>query len=63
MGLAQGNQPIRRRYGYLALADDRLIFAYPTTTTARRRNRIVYSNALQSIQTLLFCPTYWLNAL
>ena len=49
MGLAQGNQPIRRRYGYLALADDRLVFAYPTTTTARRRNTIVYSDALQSM--------------
>ena len=49
MGLAQGNKPIRRRYGYLALADDRPVFVYPTTTTARRRNRIVYSDALQSV--------------
>jgi hypothetical protein len=49
VGLAQGNQLIRRRYGYLALAEDRPVFAYPTTTTARRRNRIVYSDALQSM--------------
>jgi len=49
VGLAQGNEPIRRRYGYLALADDRPVFADPTTTTARRRNRIVYSHALQSM--------------
>jgi len=46
---AQGNEPIGRRYGSLVLADDRLVFAYPTTTTARRRNRIVYSDALQSM--------------
>jgi hypothetical protein len=31
VGLAQSNEPIRRRYGYLALADDRPVFAYPTT--------------------------------
>jgi hypothetical protein len=38
---AQGNEPIRRRYGYPALADDRPVFTYATTTTARRRDRIV----------------------
>jgi hypothetical protein len=63
VGLAQGNEPIRRRYGYLALADDHPVLAYLATTTARRRNRIVYSDALQSMQTLLFCPSYCLNAL
>jgi hypothetical protein len=47
--LGPGNQPIRRRYGYMALADDRLVFAYPTMTTARRRNRRVYPAALQSM--------------
>ena len=49
MGPAQGNEPIRRRYGYLALADDRPVFTYATTTTARRRNRRVHSDALQSM--------------
>ena len=49
MGLAQDNELICRRYGYLALADDRPVFANPSTTTARRRNRIVYSDALQSM--------------
>jgi hypothetical protein len=63
VGSSQGNEPIRRRYGYLALADDRPVFTYATTTTARRRNRIVHSDALQSMQTLLFCPSYCLNAL
>ena len=63
MDPAQSNEPIRRRYGYLALADDRSVFTYATTTTARRRNRIVYSDALQSMQTLVFCPSYCLNAL
>jgi hypothetical protein len=48
VGLAQDNELICRRYGYLALAENRPVFAYPTTTTARRRNRIVYSDALQS---------------
>ena len=63
MGLAQDNELICRRYGYLALAEDRPVFAYPSTTTARRRNRIVYSDALQSMRTLLYCPSYCLNAL
>ena len=63
MGSAQGNEPICRRYGSLAFADDRPVFTYATTTTARRRNRRVYSDALQSMQTLVFCPSYCLNAL
>ena len=63
MGPAQGNEPIRKRYGNLARADDPLVFADPTTTTARRRNRIVDPDALQSMQTVLFCPSYCLNAL
>jgi hypothetical protein len=62
-GPGAGQRANPRRYGYLALADDRPVFTYPTTTTARRRNRIVRSDALQSMQTLLFCPSYCLNAL
>jgi len=49
VGLAQDNELICRRYGHLALAENRPVFAYPTTTTARRRNTIVYSDALQSM--------------
>ena len=62
-GPGAGQRAIRRRYVYPALADDRPVFTYATTTTTRRRNRRVHSDALQSMQTLLFCPSDCLNAL
>jgi hypothetical protein len=60
-GLEQPANP--RRYGYLALTGDRLIPTCVTTTTARGGSRRVHPDALQSMRTLLYCPSYCLNTL